>query len=165
MPLQAPIEAFRLLAHLRDYIVYGTAPRDGQPGKLDKFPIDVATGLKLPKWNDPAAGVTMGLDQAFGYAAKYPLLWGIGVIIRAGSNLHFLDIDGCRVNGHWSPVALELLGKFSGAFIEKSTSGNGLHIIFHAVGLPQVGLCLQRAAARVLFEQPLLRARLWMHLP
>lgn len=54
---------------------------------------------------------------------------GVGFVFTANDPFFFLDIDDCAENGAWSPVALEMLQVFSGAAVEVSRSGQGLHVI------------------------------------
>lgn len=59
----------------------------------------------------------------------------LGIGFRpAGTGLACLDIDNCLAGGQWSATALAMMARFPGAFIELSTSGNGLHIWFTYTG-------------------------------
>lgn len=137
MALTVRSDAFKLLEPYPRFVVYGTAPRAGQSGKLDKFPIDPRNGSRLVGWNTEEQWLT--LDDAFRMASDRPDHWGVGFVLDRSTDLHFLDIDGCTTGGQWSPEVLELIDRFPGAFIETSLSGQGLHVIFYASDLPEHG--------------------------
>ncbi len=54
---------------------------------------------------------------------------GIGFSFVEGEGITGIDLDNVIVNGEIIPEAQKILDKFKGAYIEKSISGNGLHII------------------------------------
>jgi hypothetical protein len=59
----------------------------------------------------------------------------VGFVFTADDPFFFFDIDNCLLpSGEWSPIAMELMGRFQGAAVEVSQSGRGLHII--GVGTP-----------------------------
>lgn len=54
---------------------------------------------------------------------------GIGFVFSKGDNLTGIDLDHCfDINGKLEPWAREVIAKFSNTYIEKSPSGEGLHI-------------------------------------
>lgn len=55
--------------------------------------------------------------------------FGIGFVFTETDPYFFVDIDGAHDGNDWSPLAKELCTRFSGAYIEVSQSGTGLHII------------------------------------
>jgi P4 family phage/plasmid primase-like protien len=131
-----------LTAHHR-FIVYKLTPSKNRPGKIDKLPVDHRTGrvmLKDADWqNDPAAWTDA--DTAIAVAARLGPSHGVGFLFRAEDPFFFfLDIDNClQPNGTWSPVAVDLYQRFSGAAVEVSQSGRGLHIIGRALAVPHHG--------------------------
>lgn len=77
-------------------------------------PTDAAT------WSDYTTAVT--------YATEHGL--GVGFAFTAEDPFFFVDIDDCYSPAtRWSPIAVELCQRLSGAFMEASVSGTGLHII------------------------------------
>lgn len=67
--------------------------------------------------------------------SKVDFGYGVGFVLTAEDNFFFIDIDNAKLpDGKWSPLALDILKKFSGAYVETSMSGNGLHIIGSYVG-------------------------------
>lgn len=55
---------------------------------------------------------------------------GVGFVFSAQDPFFFADVDGCyTADGQPTPRATELCGRLSGAFVEVSVSGTGLHII------------------------------------
>jgi primase-polymerase (primpol)-like protein len=129
--------AFQLLEPYRKFVVYKTRKRAGSSRKLDKFPVDPATGMGFKGWDQRENW--LGLEEAFAHAEPNPSL-GVGFVFSAEDDLHFLDIDECVINDagicSWTPYALSLVKQFDRAFAEISISGRGLHVIFRASGLP-----------------------------
>jgi hypothetical protein len=59
----------------------------------------------------------------------------VGIVLSESCGLGCVDIDSAlQPDGTWSPLALELCGRFPGAYIEISLSGRGLHIFFSYSG-------------------------------
>jgi len=59
----------------------------------------------------------------------------ISYSLNENDNIAVLDIDNClQNNGEWSPLSMKLIAMFSGALIETSQSGRGLHIWFYYSG-------------------------------
>ena len=67
-------------------------------------------------------------QTAYNYAATHNL--GVGFVFSEADPFFFVDVDDCYSSeSGWSPRATELCQRLSGAFIEVSVSGTGLHII------------------------------------
>jgi hypothetical protein len=63
----------------------------------------------------------------------------VGIVIHAGCQLFCIDIDSCiDDNGVMSATAQQLTSEYSGAYIERSQSGRGVHIIASYVGAPPI---------------------------
>ncbi len=123
MALTSDSETLALIKSYQQFVVFGTAPRIGKPGKIDKFPIEPYTKRKLTVWEQPHRW--MSFRDALHCTRDQE---GVGLVISPP--LNFLDIDGCIVDGYWNPNALELIKMFPGAYCEISMSGTGAHVIF-----------------------------------
>lgn len=123
---------------VRAFILYRAEPQPD--GSIDKVPIDPYTGYPPV---DPLTGKGRSPhDPAFWMLPAEAQLWveqygqgyGVGVIISEhltlpnGLRLFCLDIDKCRDGSRWLPHAINFCGRFPGALIETSVSGNGLHV-------------------------------------
>ena len=100
--------------------------RDQYILRFGKIPINYQTrqthDVQDPNiWLPKSTALMMADDFGEGF--------GIGYVFVEGDGYFFLDIDHCLINGQWSDLAVGLLAKFPGAFVEVSQSGTGLHII------------------------------------
>ena len=102
-----------------------TTTEDGR-----KLPISPHT-YQVCNAHDPAAHVT----AADALAAAKPG-YDVGFVFTKADPFYFLDIDGALDGNKWSPLALELLTALSGAAVEVSQSGRGLHIFGKSATLP-----------------------------
>lgn len=99
-------------------------PKGGKPRKV---PVD-------PSYNpmdhlNPAN--QMSYEEARAYVDASNGTLHLGYVHTRGETLWFLDIDNCLMpDGTWSELAMYLVAMFPGALVERSFSGNGLHIIF-----------------------------------
>ena len=110
-------EALAPLAAYKQFILYTEA---------DKYPRHPTTGA-LCNAHDPA--VQMDATTALAIAEASPG-YGVGFVFTGQDPFFFLDIDGCKEpDGSWSPLAIDLCTQLSGAAVEVSMSGRGLHII------------------------------------
>jgi putative DNA primase/helicase len=114
-------------------------------------------GRPLAAWNDEQQQLTRADAEARarGFAAatwKYGVDFGIGVV--AGRGRSFVDLDHCRdpQTGALDPRAAAVVASFTGARVEVSPSGAGLHIFFAADEPP---LELNFAASATLQRQKL----------
>jgi primase-polymerase (primpol)-like protein len=113
------------LAPVRQYIGW-KAVWNAARAKWDKFPCDWQTAAVVDAhdaqyWTDA--------DTARAAAQRWGAPYGAGIVITEADPYWFLDIDHCRKDGVWSPMAVELCAALDGCFIETSHSGEGLHII------------------------------------
>lgn len=128
------------LAAYRQFVVYRIVPSTTRAGKSDKFPCDYRTGQKCDahnpaNWTDAAT--------AEGTAAAWGDGWGVGFVFTEGDPFWFLDIDGCAIDGQWSPLAQQVCSLLPGCAIEVSQSRTGLHII--GSGRPPAHGCTNKA--------------------
>jgi hypothetical protein len=124
------------LTGYRQFIVYKVVPSDSRPGKTDKFPCDYRTG-KVVTAHDPEYWTDAATAEATAAAWGYP--YGVGFVFTENDPFWFLDIDSCLIDGQWSPLAQQLCGLLSGAAMEVSQSGTGLHLF--GVGIPPAHGC------------------------
>ena len=91
-------------------------------GKETKVPV-ASSGYEVNP-HDPANWLS------FEQAAEHSKTSGysVGFVFTTGDPFFFVDIDKCLVNGAWSELAVKLCRQFSGAAVEVSQSGAGLHI-------------------------------------
>ncbi|MFW5887083.1 MAG: DNA primase, partial [Bacteroidota bacterium] len=92
--------------------------------KIDKIPYQT-NGYKSDPTN-PKHWVTFE-DVIF--AIQDGSFDGIGYCFAEGDNITGIDLDNVIVNGEMIPEAKKIITDFEGTYIEKSISGNGLHII------------------------------------
>lgn len=128
------IDVLGPLAAQRLFIVYILVPKPGSP-KMDKVPFNPRNGFYTDA-HDPAAQMTA--HEAAQCAANYggaAAGVGVGIVIAAGSGLFALDLDAClEPSGQWSAWAHAVCGRFQGAAVEISASGQGLHILGRYTG-------------------------------
>lgn len=134
-------EALTPLDHYRQFILYKLIPKNDGTGKVDKLPVDPRTLRVFVRgldWqNDPSSCTDAA--TAIELAARLGDDHGVGFLFTERDPFVFIDIDGALANGVWSQVATELCATFSGAAVEVSQSGSGLHIIAAATNVPAHG--------------------------
>lgn len=117
-------EALAPLSAYQQFILYKIVPSKTRPGKSDKFPM--AVDGRVVDAHDPAnwlsADVALQMAQLFGDGH------GVGFVFTDQDPFFFVDIDAAY-DGQWSPLAVELCNTFTGAAVEVSQSGTGMHII------------------------------------
>lgn len=122
--------ALAALAAYRQFFVYSLVPSQTRPGKTDKLPISPITGYTINA-HDRAHWVDA--QTACDVATAWGPSYGVGFSLQRDNGLFFLDLDNhLGADGQWSPLAQQLCAMFSGACIEVSQSGKGLHIIGRA---------------------------------
>lgn len=98
-----------------------------EKGKKDKFIISPIDG-KWTSSKDPRRWVTF--DAALKYARENNCE-GLSVLLDKQHGITCIDLDKCILNadtGEMKQRATKLVEALSGTYIERSTSGNGLHI-------------------------------------
>jgi hypothetical protein len=114
-------QALAPLARYRQFITYNLSPRKDHPEKIDKKPSDWRNGIPHD-FRDHA--IYTDYDTAYGSGSGR-----VAFVLTEADPFWFLDIDGCLVDGAWSPLALECIAMLPGAAVEVSVSGTGLHIV------------------------------------
>lgn len=105
---------------LKQFIIYRLIPKDGD---VEKIPCSPHTGLPISV-KDTDAWITY--PEAEVACVKWQ---ANGIAFVVAPPYWFLDIDHCLDHhGQWSALAVELCTQFSGAFVEISQSGRGLHL-------------------------------------
>ncbi len=119
--------ALAAMAAYRQFIIYTAVPSRSRPGKTDKFPADFRSG-RVVSAHDPEFWTDA--QTAIAAAAHWGDSYGVGFVFTEADPFWFLDLDGCLLpdGSDWSPTAKALCGAFTGAAIEVSQSGRGLHI-------------------------------------
>lgn len=117
--------ALQPLAAYRRWVNWVAIPDSDRPGKTIKRPLDVKTGLYC-KAIDPA--------HQYSYAEAAVTGRPVGFVFDRADGFWFLDMDGCLESDgaggwRWNALANELCAQVSGAAIEVSNSGTGLHAI------------------------------------
>ncbi len=97
----------------------------------DKHPVSPHT-LANSDAQDATTWLTAAEAQA--HVARFEAGYGVGLVLSPETKLACVDIDGAWDGAAWSPLALELIALFEGAYVEVSVSGRGLHIIFSYTG-------------------------------
>ncbi len=79
----------------------------------------------------------MSADAALAVVDTSPHVKGVGFVFTEADPFIFVDIDKCVTDsGEWSSVAQDLMGRLSGAAVEVSQSGKGLHIFGKCADMP-----------------------------
>lgn len=119
-------EALQPFAAYKQFCLYKLVPSLKNPGKTDKFPVNLALDVV------DAHDATHWLDAqtATGTAALLGAPYGVGFVFTEADPFFFFDIDDCLEPGGaaWSPVAQELMQRLPDAVVEVSQSGRGLHL-------------------------------------
>lgn len=133
----APMGAYR------QFIVYFSRPSPTRPGKIDKFPVDFRTGRVPLKGGGGAHDPEIWTDSATAcsVAAQLGAEYGVGFVFTDNDPFFFVDLDDALLpdGSGWRPHAVEICKLLSGAAVEVSVSGRGLHIF--GVGRPPAHRC------------------------
>lgn len=126
---------FGELAALPLFVVYELRPRtDGRAG-TDKVPVGPYTEphpwLAIDCHHAPDR---MTLAEAELWAAERGPRYGVGYVLTEDARTFFLDLDHCRTGDSWAPYVGPALGMFPGAFVECSSSGDGVHVLGRYTG-------------------------------
>lgn len=129
-------EALAAFAVYQQFIIYKTVPSASRPRKTDKFPCDWRTG-RVVSAHDPQFWTTH--EDAQRVASELGESFGVGFVFTEQDPFWFVDIDNCLIDDQWSPIAQQLCTLLSGAAVEVSQSGRGLHIF--GLGQPPAHGC------------------------
>ncbi len=122
--MQSLPDALLPLAAYRQFILWMLAERGG---KIVKLPVDYRTA-SVGDAHDP--NIWMDAATAIVTAKLYGEPYGVGFVFTKDDPFFFADIDKClQPDNTWSPIANDLMNRLSGAAVEISQSGSGLHII------------------------------------
>lgn len=118
---------FNALAKYNQFVIWQAIPSKKKPGKFDKITINPAS-LFAHDAHDPS--IWYDAASAIAVAASLGESYGVGFVFTAADPFWFFDIDGCVTpESTWTPEAIAYLNHFTGAAVEVSMSGKGLHII------------------------------------
>jgi primase-polymerase (primpol)-like protein len=94
--------------------------------------VDGGKPRKMPLTKDGAPGSSTNpacwTDANTAIAAAERLGHYVAFVMSSADPFTFIDIDGCIVNGAWTPFAHNVLTRFPGAAFEVSQSGTGAHL-------------------------------------
>ena len=97
-----------------------------EDGRRDKVPVS-ATTFQPASAHDSVNWLDH--ETACAFASSLGTGYGVGFVLTANTNLWCLDIDGAlQADNTWSPIASELCTRLTGAAVEISVSGRGLHL-------------------------------------
>lgn len=120
------LDALGPAANWKCFCVYKLVPKPGT-WKSDKVPVDPLTGHNSDA-QDPNTWVTA--HEAALWANAMGAGFGVGIVIYEGSGLFCIDLDDVvQADGSWSPWSYQVTNRFTGAAMELSASGRGLHIL------------------------------------
>lgn len=119
-------DALALLGAYPQWMCYKLTPSKSRPGKFDKFPVSVVTAEVVDAhnpehWTDVNTAIATANAWGDGY--------GVAFVFTENDPFFFVDIDGAYDGANWSGTATQLCQMFTGAAVEVSQSGTGLHII------------------------------------
>ncbi len=109
---------------LSQWICWRAVPKNNDPAKMDKQPVNPHTG-QLAKTNDPATWGTF--DEAVAGISQYSLT-GLGLVFSATDGLTGFDFDDCIDDqGNIHPEVGAMLKRL-GSYAEISPSGKGIKV-------------------------------------
>jgi primase-polymerase (primpol)-like protein len=133
--------ALSALSAYKQFLPYYALPDPARPGKTNKFPCDASQGYKVDAQNhknwltyDASKTAAFSLQSSFDAVQEANAdtgprkEFGVAFVITKADPFFCLDIDGCLVDGEWTAIATEMCTRLSGAAVEVSRSGTGLHI-------------------------------------
>lgn len=118
---------------LVQFIICKTVPSQTKPGRTEKMPCNVAgevVSLHVAERMTHREAINRATSLGENYRPA---------VILTGDGRFCIDIDGCLIDGQWSPLATELCQTFSGCYVEVSQSGRGLHIFGYSPSIPEHG--------------------------
>lgn len=111
--------ALEPLSAWNQFVCWKPVPSKTRPGKVDKFPCTkdgkIIDAHDSSHWLSANDACSSGL--------------GVGFVFTSNDPFFFVDVDGAYDGTGWSTVATQLCTELSGAAVEVSQSGTGLHII------------------------------------
>ena len=132
--MQQLAAALAPMANYKQFVIWQAVKNKKNPNKYDKITINPQT-LFNHSAHDPAiwydAGSALTILNNLGGAP-----YGLGFVFTANDPFWFFDIDGCvDDSNNWTSEAVAFMGYFTGAAIEVSHSGRGLHIFGTGSGI------------------------------
>ncbi len=118
-------QSFAAMRAYPQFVLWKAVASKSRAGKFDKFPCDV-TG-NISDAHNPA--VWLDADTAVMTASLLGGDYGVGFVFTSNDPFYCVDIDGAYDGQQWSPLATQLCTDLTGAAVEVSHSGTGLHII------------------------------------
>src|ERR1700728_1312508 len=129
------LKAFEAVASEQIFFPCIIEPKNDGTNKTRKTPCDL-TGHYLTAWNETKNQTTLPIAIS---TAKFlnehgDGRFGVGMAFSDANSLWFIDLDKTLNDAgtDWSDNTKQTLQRFSGALIERSQSGRGLHIYFRA---------------------------------
>lgn len=111
---------------------------DGEESKYDKFPCPPDGRAEKIKASDPNNWMTY--DQACARIATLPrsgeLCYTLGFWLTSTTGYFFFDLDGVASGGVLTADAAQRSARFTGALMEWSSSGTGMHVIARTLSPP-----------------------------
>lgn len=86
-----------------------------------------ARKVPLTAWDTPASSTDPSTWTDYEAARESSAGVGLGFVLN-GDGIVCLDLDGCFVDGELTAFAAELVRRCGDTYVERSPSGNGLHI-------------------------------------
>jgi len=118
--------AFNALAEYSQFILWRMI--DGKKLPVSPYTLDVVSAHDRAHWVDAQTAIS---------CAATCKDCGVAFVFTSDDPFFFVDIDKCLLDGgQWSDIAVELMTQFTGAAIEVSQSGRGLHIIAKGAPIP-----------------------------
>lgn len=118
--------ALAALASYPQFITYKIVPSVSRPGKTDKIPILIKRAQKIDAHN-PANWLSF--DAAAAQILMLGPAYGVGFVLTEQDPFFFVDLDSCYIDGKWDQRSQDICNMLSGAAVEVSSSGTGLHIL------------------------------------
>lgn len=118
------------------FVVYELRPKSDGSGRTDKIPVD-ALSLDRIDCHDPARRITLAEAELWvaSLVPRAPVIaYGIGYVLVEDSRTFFFDLDHALTAAGWADYVAPLLAQFPGAFIETSSSGDGIHVLGSYIG-------------------------------
>lgn len=120
-------DCFKALAAFNQFVLWQAVPSSKKVGKFDKITINPQT-LMPHSAHDPS--IHFSAADALAMVQPLPESFGVGFAFTEKDPFWFFDLDGCVTpDGEWNKESSDWCRYFTGAAVEVSHSGKGLHII------------------------------------